>query len=70
MSTILIGLISLWAAVSFIIAVITYFQNNHKFGQYNFRIAGVVGFFYFISPILIPALRFDDWLTARKVNKK
>lgn len=65
-STIFIGLISLWAAVCFIIAVIAFFQDDHKFGQYNFRIAGVVGFFNFISPVLIPALRFSDWVNERK----
>lgn len=67
-STIFIGLISLWAAVCFIIAVIAFFQDDHKFGQYNWRISGVVGIFYFLSPILMPALRINDWLIERKEN--
>lgn len=67
--TIFIWLVSLWAAISFIIAVITFFQNDHKFGKHNYRISGLVGAFYFFSPVLLPALRFHDWLTERKERR-
>lgn len=69
MLSIFIALVSLWAAVCFIIAVIAFFQDDNKFGKYNWRVASSVGIFNFLSPILIPAFRFDDWLTARKENR-
>lgn len=67
--TIFIWLVSLWAAISFIIAVISFFQDDHKVVKYNYQVAGCVGIAYFFIPILVPLLRFDDWLTARKEKR-
>lgn len=65
--TILISIIALWAALSFIIAVIAFFEKgDNKFRQYDLKTSIAIGCYFFIAPVFIPYVRWKD----KKINKK
>lgn len=68
--TILIGIISFWAAICFIIAVIAYFdKGDNKFRQYDLKTSLVIGGYFFIAPIFIPYVRWQERKYKNRQNK-
>jgi len=64
--SILISLVALWAALSFIIAVIAFFEKgDNKFRQYDLKTSIAIGCYFFIMPVFIPYVRWQ----YRKINK-
>lgn len=73
MLTILIGFLALWAALSFIIAAIAFFsKGDNKFRQYDLKTSLAIGAYFFISPVFIPYVRYEDrkYKKSLKENKK
>lgn len=68
---ILIWLISLWAALSFIIAAFFFFGNDDpKIGRYNWKFALNMGVLAFTSPIWIIEAKLSSLKDKRNLLKK
>ena len=61
MVTILIWFISLWTALSLLIAILAFFsKGDSKFRQYDIKTSLAIGAYFFISPVFIPYVRYQD----------
>jgi hypothetical protein len=65
--TIIFGIIAFWAALSFLIAVCAFFsKGDNKFRQYDWKTSAAFGVYFFIAPVFIPYIRYED----KKIKSK
>lgn len=58
---ILIGFIAVWAALCFLIGLISFYIDNERELTEKFKNAVAVGCMWFIMPAFVPYLKYKKW---------